>query len=319
MRDLAGTVMRKGFSRAIVSIFVLGCFAALANIGVVPVSAATGSFAERSSITGVNSLTPAAHEIADLMGISPLLVQLIAAQKVQSSDLTLVAVSNRQKLIYLREKINSLVQSANLQINSTRGKVETSVAHAEELRAYITERRNRLTHRNSQINLISGGITKIVGYSIALSPLSDIPTNALEVLDGSVQTALSGLALRQEKQEAALEHGTPPILQSFINATNTSEHYPEHVWKFMSSTELGEPRETSRRQQVIDGWQKSGMLAKEKTVGAQERTKRNVTIELLDQRLAMLSDLKSLISEMHNGLMDLNEAIVDSFEGDPQW
>lgn len=263
------------------------------------------------------NLSPLAREIATLTGVAVELQKLQAAQSEQLNESSLQGEAKRQKLIYIRGKINSIVQAANLQINSTRGRVEASIAQADELRALITERRNRLTHRNSQINLLSGGVTKIAGYSIALAKLTDIPTNVLEVFDGTVQTSLTGLALRQEQQEAKLEHGMPAILESFLNEAAVGKHYPQSIWKYMNNVEPGKNK--SRRQEVIDSWQRTGILAREKKVVGQSKTKRNITIELLDQRVAMLSDLKSLVTEMHNGLMELGDAIVSSYSEDPQW
>ncbi|MBX9686141.1 MAG: hypothetical protein K2X27_05535 [Candidatus Obscuribacterales bacterium] len=261
-------------------------------------------------------LSASAKEIADLAGITPLLTQLADEQKIEAGGKSLESVIKRQKLLYLRSKINAIVQAANLQINSTRGKIDAATAQADELRAYITERRNRQTHRNSQVNLLSGGVTKIVGYSIALAGITDVPTNVLEVFDGSVQTSLTGLALRQEKQEAKLEHGMPSILAAFLNERQTE--YPGTVWQYLNNTEPGSSPAISRRQQLINNWQNTGVMVRARIEG-QSKAKRNVTIELLDQRLAMLSDVRSAVSEMHYGLMELSNLIVQSFAKDPEF
>lgn len=272
---------------------------------------------EQQLLIPLESMVPTAKEIADLAGISPVLQEIIREQRSQLPEtMSLAAISKRQKLIYLREKLNTLVQAMNLQINSTRGKVDAAIAGADETRAYLTERRNRMTHRQSQINLLSGGVTKIVGYSIALAPkLPDIPTNVLEVFDGSVQTSLTGMALRQERQEAKIEHGIPPILEAFLVDAQGQNVYPRTIWRYMNELPPGGAKPKSRRQELIDNWQKTGILAR----AHQSRAKRNLSIELLDQRMAMLSDLKSVIEEMHFGLMQLNDSIVASYNNDPVW
>lgn len=264
------------------------------------------------------TLTVTAREIADLAGITPVLTELIDAQRSQlnTDQPSLASIAHRQKLIYLREKLNALVQAANLQINSTRGKIDAATAQADELRAYITERRNRLTHKTSQVNLLSGGVTKIVGYSIALADLPSIPTNVLEVFDGTVQTSLTGFALRQEKQEAKLEHGMPQILGAFLDERRYDNQFPNSVWQFLNNSAPGSVQAVSRRQALIKTWQTTGVLVRARVDG-QVKPKRNVTIELLDQRLAMLSDVRSVVSEMHYGLMEVSDAIMQSFANDP--
>lgn len=278
-------------------------------------------------------LSPVAREMCDIAGVTPVLIELQNVQQSSPADAAATA-EKKQRIIYIREKLNSLIQATNLQINSTRGKVDKAIAVADEARALLTERRNRLTHRNSQINLFSGGVTKIVGYSMALSPITDIPTNVLEVFDGTVQTSLSTLALRQERQEAKLEHGLPPILDSFLTEKQTSIYFPQSVWRYFSDTAPGgnvssvmdgpAPSQPSvagtgtRRQRLISDWQRTGVIVKARVHNPEAKTKRNVTIELLDQRMAMLSDMKSLIEEMHFGLMEVANAVVQSYASDPQ-
>jgi hypothetical protein len=262
------------------------------------------------------ALSPAAREIADLAGITPILQELavVQASMPQSNeDVSALAVTQRQKLIYLRNKLNFLIEDLNLQVNSTRSKIEAAIAQADDLRAYITEQRTRIQRRNSQINLISGGVTKMVGYGIAMAPISLLTTNVLEVFDGGVQSSLSALALRQQRQEGKLEHGMPPVLTSFLFDTNASINYPKSIWSFLSSPSSPGVH-ISRRQALIARWNKQGILIHETQKGKELETS-----ELLDQRMAMLDDVKSVVSEMDNGLMELSDSIMASYAKDGAW
>ncbi len=262
-------------------------------------------------ITSPLQLSPQASESAQLSGIATIFDKLKQQQDLLSSSepLSLSTLEHRQRFIYLHNKITDRVQAANLQINSARGNIEAAIAQIYELRAYITEQRNRITHRNSQINLFSGGFTKMIGYGIALAPVTAIPTNVLEVFDGGVQASLSALALREQKQEQKLEHGAPPILTAFF-AEQPSEYYPPMVWRYLNNLPPGATR--SRRQQLIASWRKSKLLETSKTKGP-------VTVQLLDQRLAMLSDIKAVVTQMHNELMQLADAVVLTYDYDPEF
>jgi hypothetical protein len=44
-----------------------------------------------------------------------------------------------------------------------------------------------------------------------------------------------------------------------------------------------------------------------------------VTVDLLDQRMAMLSDVNSLVSKMHAALMSLSDAVSASYTRDPEF
>ncbi len=268
----------------------------------------------------LKALPSDAHDLADIAGLSPVLRQLEAQQKLvanQSGQPTPALIAARQKLIYLRVKLNTIVQSLNLQIDAMRGRLEAAITQERDLRTSIAEERDRMTHRNSQVNLISGGLTKIVGYSIALAPVTLIPTNVLEIFDGSVQTTLSTLSLRQQQQEKRLEHGMPEVLHAFLTNTQSLKYYPFDVWTFMNHQPPANSSGKSRRELLIALWQANGVLPRSNQTRAQ--TERKITIrELLDQHLTMLTDLKSVVSEMHSTVMEITDALAESYASDPE-
>ena len=268
----------------------------------------------------INNLSPLAKEIADLAGISPILRELINEQnKTKSKELSLTLIAQRQKIIYLRNKLNALMQAINLQISATHGRIESAIAQADELRAYVTERRNRITRRNTQINLVSGGATKMSGYSIALAPtITPIPTDVLEIFDGAVQATLSMLAMREQQKEKKLEHGMPAILVSFLNdPQSSSAQFSPGIWMYLNHASPDNITNKTRREILIENWQKTGILPP--PVSSSSNIKQPAKVNLLDQRLAMLSDLKSEVAEMNNGLMELSNAIALSYSSDPEF
>ncbi len=269
----------------------------------------------KSTSSTVNDFSAEAREIAELAEITPVLEQLESLQKsATANESSSNRIERAQEIIYLRGQLNALIQAGNLQINATRGRLESAIAQARELRAYIAERRNRITRRTNTINLISGGITKIVGYSVALGNLTAIPTNTLEVFDGGVQSALSALALREQQQENKLEHGMPPILESFLNNTRGPHLLAPGVWMYLNHPPLDNKTTKSRRQLLIESWEKSGILRDANTPNTHSKTKPSMSIDLLDERIAMLSDLESAVSEMHGGLMELSNVVAISYK-----
>ncbi len=268
--------------------------------------------------SNISNLSPSAKEIADLAGISPLLAQLTKEQRaIQTNESALAVLEQKQRIIYLRGKLNAFTLAISAQIQSTHSRLESAMAQADELRAYISEKRNRITRRNSQINLVSGGLTKMSGYSIALGNLTAIPTNVLEVFDGAVQSSLSALALREQQKEKKLEHGMPAILDSFLDDKKSSDQYAPGIWLYLNHVPPNNLNNKTRRELLIESWQRTNILPHSGYTQNQSRTKQPATEELLDQRLAMLSDLKSAVSEMNNGLMELSNAVALSYSYDP--
>jgi len=268
-------------------------------------------------------MTPDAEEVAEITGISPIYDAIkkeqAASKGIVENDLTPAAIGHRQKIIYLRTKINQYLETATLDVNSVLGQLDSGAALLAHDKATVNDERARILRRNSFINLFSGGITKIGGYSAALTPASLIPTNVLEVFDGGVQSGLSVLTLRQQHNEGKLFHSAPPILTSFVSGNKlVHDFYPDSVWTYLNVTVGNGPM--SRRLLLIKHWtdvhkSTSKISGAQSTAGFSSVVRMDLTD--LDQTIAMLTDLKSLIGGMNLGLLELSQVIKRSYDDDP--
>jgi len=282
-------------------------------------------------------------QIASITGALSILEEL---KKVQGQLNGSAAIDGAERgrlvnrLIYLRDKLTVYVQTASLEVNATKAEVELALAKIDDARAQIVERRARTLKRNSVINFVSGGVTKMVGYSIALAD-SDLPTNVLEILDGGIQSSLSGLAVKEQEEEKHIKQRVPTLLLTVINDTNGETHqFPRSVWQYLASQSFsGEEiiSETTqqmggdtaggetRRGKLIAAWTSSGMIGRHhaprpKGVApplARIGQGKSVTAQLLEDRMAMLSDLKSVVAQMNDSLMQLSQLIKLTYVQDP--
>ncbi|MBS1990579.1 MAG: hypothetical protein JSS83_08685 [Cyanobacteria bacterium SZAS LIN-3] len=289
------------------------------------------------------AMNPRVLQIADITGAHAILQEL---QKVQAqlngSDRGETAERSRLllRLLYLRDKLTVYLQTASLEVNAVKAEVELAIAKIDDARAQIVEKRARALKRNSVINFVSGGVTKMVGYSLALAD-SDLPTNVLEILDGGIQSSLSGLAVKEQEEEKNFNQNVPPMLLTVINNTNEETHdFPRGVWQYLVSQSFsGEEiiSETTqqmggdttggetRRGKLIAAWTSSGMLGRHRAPRrkgvappmARIGQGKSVTAQLLEDRAAMLSDLKSVVAQMNNSLMQLSQLIKATYVQDP--
>ena len=273
-------------------------------------------------------MTPTAVEVADMISVSPLLHRLHREQQqaraLDANSPNLERILSIQRLMYLRAKIDVYIQTASLEVGSVLGKLNSGLADLADRKAMIADTRARTLRRTSFINFISGGLTKIGGYSIALTPASLIPTNVLEIFDGGVQTALSVFTLKQLKDEQRLGKARPEILKSFLSGNNLTTHiFPDTVWTFLNKVPPLSKEGKTRREVLIQSWVQSGRLSdgpsqnlikQQNSVffGAGE-----FRLDALDDTVAMTSDLKSVIASMDTSLMELGEAYRDSYKDDP--
>lgn len=272
-------------------------------------------------------MTASLRQVAAITGLLPVMQQITAMQaQFQNAPAvpTLEYLGKRQRLIYLRQKEAQILTTANLEVNATRGFIESDMAHVAEAQAAMVEKRARVLRRNTIINFISGGLTKITGYSIALAG-PDLPTNVLEVVDGSVQCGLSGLTMKELHEENFLVKELPPRLAA-LNESENKHVYPDQVWRFLNAPPLDGSGQTSRKEALAATWQQRGMMARtDKAVKLRAGTTRHhlalarIAPQLLEDRAAMLSELRSLVSEMHDSLMELSQICEQSFADDPSF
>lgn len=279
-----------------------------------------------SSATLVN-LPPELEQIATIIGALPVMRRIYQVQselRLMRPGLSLEYMDARQKLIYQRQRLIEILQSANLQVNSSRGRIEREMAEMHLLRARMVDENARTLRRNTIINFISGGITKIAGYSIALGT-TDTPSNILEVFDGSVQCALSGLVFKQLQSESESVKEIPDLISVLDENRTTQSAYPEYVWEYLCEKPPGSTSPVTRRAQLVSHWESQGIASRrEKATRLREKgafpngvSLARMAPQLLDDREAMLFELRATITVMHHGLMLLSDINTKSYNDDP--
>lgn len=283
----------------------------------------------RSTI--LSSLQANEQEIARIIGATEL-IQQIERQQIETATMDLSTTSaldylgKRQKLIYLRQKLMVTIETANLQVNAVRGQIETVMAQVQRQQASMVERRARTLRRNTIINFVSGGLTKIAGYSISLGNF-DLPSNILEVFDGTVQCGLSGSTIKDLHDEHHLAKELPPILATLEVGKNEDGAYPAHVWNYLNEPTPSPASKRTRRSTITDSWDRCGYFMlrnKASALSAKDQITHHIqlariTPQLLDDRLAMLAEVRSLVSEMHTALMQLGQHVLESYAEDPSF
>lgn len=303
------------------------CFVLLFLLGVQAVDAAPEVRVENAPASAtLTNLTPELEQLATITGILPVMRNLARVQsrlKETRPSLTLEYLDERQKLIYYREKLTQLLASANLEVNAARGRIESEMTQLHELRAKMVDDNARTLRRNTIINFISGGITKIAGYSIALGT-TEKPSNILEVFDGGVQCALSAMVMKQLHSESESVKEVPPLIAVLDQQSAEQNVYPNQVWSYLCSAPAGSTSSASRRAELAAAWESRGMtLRRDRATKLQsghfrsEISLARLAPQLLDDRFAMLAELRSAVSQMHRGLMQLGQIATRSFEDDP--
>lgn len=280
---------------------------------------------EPQTVTGALDLRSDVREVAEITGVLPILERLIDEQsKVRSlQPHSLEMVEQKQRILYLRQKVIQALDTALFEINCTDGKIERASANLADAEADLNEHRARTIRRNTMINFVSGGVTKMVGYSLALGSVAELTTNLLEVFDGGIQSTLSGLTIRDQKVENQMLRGVPGFMTTLVaHPVNTTNDYPPIVWQYLNNVPPGGKTTMTRRELLIRNWKQHGIMKSQLAnmkAGPNGQIIMNSALEgkWIADHSAMMTDLKSVISQMNTGLMVLSELVKDSYNVDP--
>ncbi len=271
-----------------------------------------------------------AREVAQLSGILPPYQLLLHEQEKallnHQTDNALQEIKRRQRILYLHVKINQFSVETNSEILSTIARLDSEITQLDDLRALISDERTRSQHRTSIVNMFSGGMTKIGGYTSALTAVTLpglIPTNVLEIFDGVVQTGLSSMMLRQAHHESSLCRMTPGMLISFLTTSQLRpQAYPQSVWAYLTHPFPDSQNRISRRQLLIEVWSSTGKVIRSTNAtsgGASHIVLSRSARSNPDIIRVMLTDIKSVVSSMENNFSELTSTLQGTYVHDPEF
>lgn len=251
------------------------------------------------------NLSAGAGQIADIIGINGDLEALKQLQGIDQSN-----VEGQLRRLNIRQTMMEDLLTQSFEIRGVLSELDQEMAEADDLRAYLERRRDKSIRLNTIANFISGGVTGIVSGSLDWANVNRLAPITIDTGEGVIQTAIAMYALKQQNGEKRLMEGMPNKLAKVLGLTPATD-YPENVWKYLTTPAPNHDK--SRKDVLVEHWTKSGMIERAKMRGRKDHLnhlagnsqKIIISIDLLDARSAMLSDLKACISEMDVYLSEL--------------
>lgn len=273
------------------------------------VSASQSSFAQESTSPVLEkpvTLSPGAMQLAEQLGIAGRIKQLDDLHRAQADGKALDIVQAKQAIM-------QAVLVAMLQVRATSAQIAYDVFEAGQVRTLLEAKRDRVIKLNTIANFISGGVSELAGGAFQLDPNSiplDNAGNIVEMVGGAAQMSLSALALRQQNGSKRNTAGRANMLAPiFDQSTNEDSKYPSIVWAYLNAPVSSGTQ--SRRQALIKQWLEYGRLASKDpayisalTGGGGRRTY-SATIDLLEDRQALLTDVNAMVSRLDRFLLEI--------------
>lgn len=242
-------------------------------------------------------------------------------QAIQTADRN--SADGKLNIILGKQEMNEQILSFHFDMRRAINHVDRQKAGAEAIKATLAEHQDKAIKYNSYGDLIAGGVTGILSGSLSLGEVDFRAPATVDVVEGAGQAALALLALKNMRREHRIETGLPNLLGHIIYNDNSDGFYPESVWTFLNTVTTKNNSGLTRRQALVERWETNGYCLvhgghrmskkeREEQLSGKRDGKIKFDIGLIDDRVAMIEDLKAEISSMDNTLAELFEYVRNS-------
>lgn len=258
-------------------------------------------------------LSSGAKELANLLKVMPLIEEFyrLPADERGENGSTMSL-----KALTLRQKILERVTTASLEIDGVLSEIDSEIAVTNEVRSILESKRDRTLAVNNLINFAGSGALGIASGGLALMESTAKAGDIVGIISGGFSLALSAIGIRQEKgKKAPLGTEVPNMLAIFFDRTpEFHSEYPEIVWQYIAAVPPKAVISESRKEQLIKRWLDTGRIDPEDSKKGKEKidfltsgisNQRRLSIDILTDRAAMLSDVRARVSLMKRDLSKL--------------
>lgn len=258
------------------------------------------------------SLSAVGQQLAEQLEVSSSLNELLRAKQSQPSWRTDPAVR------LLRQDLLEMLFTAELEVRTANARLDEEIALADELRAKLEERRDKALNLTAGANLLTGAFNGVGGNSLDFSEKLALPAKILDVVEGGITVALAGMALKQQAGERKVSRPIGGMLaRLFEGGSNTD--FPTTVWTFLNTVPAdGSTAGATRKDVLINEWVRQGVIRRGRAkwehrlnhiTGTANLDRHRLTISVLEDRAAMLHDLRAAISKMDECLLNIMRVV----------
>ena len=273
----------------------------------------------RASAVQAFRLSPEAVQVADQIGVAPLLKRLErlpAGSAVDGSSTILESLT-------VRQEITQRVLSTSLEIDSVNAVIDSEIEQIRGIRADLQAQRDRAQNIINIASIVTGGAAGAITSAFQFKPSTVNLGNGIGVAGGAGSVLLSLIGIHKQAGGRRSLGDSPRMLARFFgrqpDATEVIPSvYPEEVWSYLNSAPLSKPNTGTRQEQLIAKWRSEGHINQDGSPKGERRMEamssnlsqvRKLNINDLNDRVAMLLDVRGRVSLMKRGLSEIVRAL----------
>lgn len=213
----------------------------------------------------------------------------------------------------LRQQITDAVIAASLDVDSVAAEIDYEREQTVELRSLWRYKRDRAIGTTNVAVLAAGTGLGIVSGLLQFSKITSSAGNAVGFAAGGISTLFSLRSFRQVHGGKRPAWVLPNMLAAFLGQPEEQHsHYPDDIWAYLNSVPPGAASQASRKEQMVAG--AAGRIAPPDSPQWKRRialltstnaADKDLNIELMNERAAMLADVGDQVSLMKHDLADL--------------
>ncbi len=258
------------------------------------------------------ALTPEAAQIAQQLGIAPLL------QRLSSRDLA--DNFNSFESLGIHQAITERVVAASLEIDSANAVIDYELERIRSTRSSLQSNRDHAQNLLNVASFVTSGAVGVTSAALQFKSGTANLGNAIGVAGGAAGVILSVIAMHKQAGGTQPLGQSPRMLAAFFGRPPSApepipSEYPAEVWAYLNSAAPAWHDGGTRREQLIAKWQREGRVEKN-SVSSPEGPKveyavgeisnlGKLRIDGLNDRESMLLDVRVTISLMKRSLSEI--------------
>jgi hypothetical protein len=222
--------------------------------------------------------------------------------------------SDPSKITSLRQVIIEKVLAASLEVDATIAQIDNEIAQSNEVRGYLSDKRDKTVNRSNLLSIVSGGALGATSSGLQL-PGENKASSIVGIAGGVLSSSLAISGIRSQKGGTRLfDFSSNMLAELFDRSTLGDSRYDPIVWSFLTDVALTDKDGLTRKERLIQTWitlkrtdPPSTSAGKDKIdrVTSQPSDKLPLTIDDLEDRSAMLEDVRAKISFLKRDLAAL--------------
>jgi hypothetical protein len=270
-------------------------------------------FADTQSNEGERSqLPPNALQMARIIGVESDIEQLSSLAAAHGAG-AVPGLSLEE--LSLRQQITDAVIVASLDVDSVAAEIDYEREQTVELRSLWRYKRDRAIGTTNLAVLAAGTGLGVVSGLLQFSKTTSSAGNAVGFAAGGISTLFSLRSYRQVHGGKRPAWVLPNMLAAFLGQPEEQHsHYPDDIWAYLNSVPPGAASQASIKEQMLAGWVAAGRIGPPDSPQWKRRialltstnaADKDLNVELMNERAAMLADVGDQVLLMKHDLADL--------------